>query len=262
MSTPIDFSVYVMNNLEIDNLTQEILVGPTFNLFNGTCKSLVELEYNFEEYYKVVTDRIDWNNPEGHEYPFDLSKTLSLIKAQGRQFVLANYFFNNDLEYLKGGSLSRKYTTSTTKTKAAKYDKIEGIKDMVLMLWSPVKKKLSNLERDVIFYFGVALRMFTKHIVILKRMEDLQLGVESYQKKLNITKPDIYRSDIFNLTPYTAYNNPQGIIYLDNLKRNKLMRSDELYKFCDGTLTSVRLCFMILLTTRGWSICQRDDGAT
>ncbi|GKC57143.1 hypothetical protein Tco_1084741 [Tanacetum coccineum] len=59
--------------------------------------------------------------------------------AQGRQVVPANYFFNNDLKYLKGGSSSRKYTTSTTKTKAARYDNIEGIKDMVPELWSLVK---------------------------------------------------------------------------------------------------------------------------
>ncbi|GJY71080.1 hypothetical protein Tco_0474783, partial [Tanacetum coccineum] len=33
---------------------------------------------------------------------------------------------------------------------------------------------------------------------------------------------------------------PQGIIYEDKYKRNKLMHTDELYKFNDGTLTSVR----------------------
>ncbi|GJR26178.1 hypothetical protein Tco_1102410 [Tanacetum coccineum] len=66
------------------------------------------------------------------------------------------------------------------------------------------------------------------------------MGVKSYQKKLNITKHETFRSDISKLTPYTACKNPQGIIYQDKLKRNKLTRSDELYKFCDGTLTSVR----------------------
>ncbi|GJV52437.1 hypothetical protein Tco_1448178 [Tanacetum coccineum] len=81
MSTPIDFSAYVMHNLKIDNLTQEILVGPAFNLLKGTCKSFMELEYHFEECYKAVTDQLDWNNPEGHEYPFDLSKLLPLIEA-------------------------------------------------------------------------------------------------------------------------------------------------------------------------------------
>ncbi|GKB49502.1 hypothetical protein Tco_0900255, partial [Tanacetum coccineum] len=103
MSTPIDFSAYVMNNLKIDKLTQKILVGPAFNLLKGICKSFVELEYNLEECYKAVTDRLDKNNPKCHEYPFDLSKPLSLIEAQGRQVVHANYFINKDLEYMKGG---------------------------------------------------------------------------------------------------------------------------------------------------------------
>ncbi|GJW48737.1 hypothetical protein Tco_0080383 [Tanacetum coccineum] len=359
MSTPIDFSAYVMNHLKIDNLTHQHLVGPTFNLLKGTCNSRVELEYHFEECYKAVTDHLDWTNPEGNQYPFDLSNPLPLIEVQGRQVVPADYFINNDLEYLKGGSLSRKYTNSTTKTKDAKNDNIEGIADMVQTLWSPVKvaydkyalwgishwgpkrqrfygfarhmksthdvysrkriiavthvkvmkkydyryleeievrrddnmlhkfkegdfpninlrdiedmllllvkKKISNLERDVIFDLNVALRIFTRSIVILKRVEDLQLGVESYLKNLNITKPETFRSNISKLTPYTAYKNPQGIIYQDKLKRNKLMRSDELYKFCDSTLTSVRRVFhdiassleMDYLPKRTWSKLDR-----
>ncbi|GJV17385.1 hypothetical protein Tco_1362708 [Tanacetum coccineum] len=219
-----------------------------FNLVKGSCKSFAELEYHFEECYKAINDRLDWNNPEGREYPFDLSKPLPLIEDQGRQVVLADYFINNDLEYLKGGSSSSKYATSTTRTKAAKYDNIEGIEDMksphdvyskrriiavtsvkvmrlydygyleeivvrrddnVLykfkegdfprlnlcdiedMLLLLVQKKLSNLDVDYQYNLGVALRMFTRHIVILHRVEDLQLGVESYQKKLNITRPEI-----------------------------------------------------------------------
>ncbi|GKF91130.1 hypothetical protein Tco_0274831, partial [Tanacetum coccineum] len=86
---------------------------------------------------------------------------------------------------------------------------LHDIEDMLLLL---VQKKLSNLERDDLFELNVALRMFTRRVVILKRVEDLQLGVESYKKKLNLTRPETFR----------------------------LIRSDELYKFCDGTLTSVR----------------------
>ncbi|GKB88451.1 hypothetical protein Tco_0960723, partial [Tanacetum coccineum] len=138
MSTPIDFSTYVMIHLKIDNLTQEYLVGPAFNLLKGTCKSHVELKYNIEECYKVVTDRLDWNNPKGKEYPFDLRKPLPLIMERGCQVVPVDYFINNDLGYLRGGGSSKKYTTSTTKTRAAKYD-IPDIEDMVPLLWSPVK---------------------------------------------------------------------------------------------------------------------------
>nr|GEY32989.1 hypothetical protein [Tanacetum cinerariifolium] len=78
------------------------------------------------------------------------------------------------------------------------------------------------------------------HIIILHRVEDLQLGAESYKKKLNITRPETFRLDIPNMIPYTAYKNPQGIIYLDKFQRNRLIRSDELNKFYDGTLSFVR----------------------
>ncbi|GJT61575.1 hypothetical protein Tco_1005108 [Tanacetum coccineum] len=306
MDTPIDFSAYVMNRLKIENLTQEILVGPAFNLLKGSCKSFAELEYHFKECYKAVNDRLNWHNPEGREYSFDLSKPFLLIEDRGRQVVPTEYFINNDLEYLKGGSLSSKYVTSTTRTKATKYDNIEGIEDMVPTLWSPVKKsphdvyskrriivvtsvkvmrwydygyleeiiirrddnvlykfkegdfprlnlydiedmllllvqkKLSNLDVDDRYDLRVALRMFTRQIVILHHVQDLQLRVKSYQKKLNITRPETTRSNISKLTPYTAYKNPQGIIYQDKYKRNRLIRSDELYKFYDGTLSSVR----------------------
>ncbi|GJR10307.1 hypothetical protein Tco_0792959 [Tanacetum coccineum] len=66
-------------------------------------------------------------------------------------------------------------------------------------------QKLSTLERDVIFDLGVALRMFTRRIVILKRVKDLQLEVESYQKKLNITKPETFRLPILNPGEYDLW---------------------------------------------------------
>ncbi|GJT65711.1 hypothetical protein Tco_1017191 [Tanacetum coccineum] len=80
----------------------------------------------------------------------------------------------------------------------------------------------------------------TRRIVIQKRVEDLQLGVESYQKKLNISRPLTHKAGITDLEPYTTYSNPQGVIYLDKLERNRLMCSQELYKFSDETLISVR----------------------
>nr|GEX80214.1 hypothetical protein [Tanacetum cinerariifolium] len=58
-------------------------------------------------------------------------------------------------------------------------------------------------------------------------------------KKLNLTKPDAYRSDLNCKEAYTAYSNPRGFIYQNKDKQNKLMRIDELHKFSDGTLTDV-----------------------
>ncbi|GKD67823.1 reverse transcriptase domain-containing protein [Tanacetum coccineum] len=59
MDTPLDFSAFMMNRLKVDTLTPKLLVGPTFELMKGTCKSLVELEYFFEEVYKATTEQLD-----------------------------------------------------------------------------------------------------------------------------------------------------------------------------------------------------------
>ncbi|GJS72857.1 hypothetical protein Tco_0705698 [Tanacetum coccineum] len=59
MRSPIDFSAYARNRLEISNLTKVDLVGPVYNLLKGTCISCVELEYNMEECYKALTDQLD-----------------------------------------------------------------------------------------------------------------------------------------------------------------------------------------------------------
>nr|GEZ54676.1 hypothetical protein [Tanacetum cinerariifolium] len=82
--------------------------------------------------------------------------------------------------------------------------------------------------------------MFTRSIVIQRRVEDLQLGVKSYQKKLNLTKPDTYKTDLKCKEAYTAYSNPKGFIYQNKHKQNRLMCIDELHKFSDGTLNDVQ----------------------
>nr|GEV78710.1 retrovirus-related Pol polyprotein from transposon TNT 1-94 [Tanacetum cinerariifolium] len=101
-------------------------------------------------------------------------------------------------------------------------------------------RKLTNLTVDERFAFNVSLRMFTRSIIIQRRVEDLQLGVESYQKKLNLTKPDTYISDLKRKEAYTAYSNPRGFIYQNKDKQNRLMCIDELHKFSDGTINDVR----------------------
>nr|GEX72878.1 hypothetical protein [Tanacetum cinerariifolium] len=114
---------------------------------------------------------------------------------------------------------------------------IQDIEDMLLLL---VHGKLTNLTVEERFAFNVSLRMFTRSIVIQQRVEDILLGVESYQKKINLIKPDTYRFDLKHKETYTAYSNPRGFIYQNKHKQNRLMRIDEFHKFSDGTLNDVR----------------------
>nr|GEX19896.1 hypothetical protein [Tanacetum cinerariifolium] len=114
---------------------------------------------------------------------------------------------------------------------------LNDIEDMLLLV---AQNKLNNLDGDVIVYLAVGLCMYTQRIFVQSRVKDLQLGLESYQKKLIISKPRTRDVDLSYRALYTTLSEPQGVFYKDELKRKRLMRTDKLYKFTDGTLTSVR----------------------
>ncbi|GJX09811.1 hypothetical protein Tco_0199670 [Tanacetum coccineum] len=120
MVTPIYFSKFAMNYLKLDKITKADLVGPVYKLLKETCKSSIELEYNMDQCYNSLTDQLDWKNPEGDRFPYELSKPLPLQGSPDHFTILVDLFFNNDLEYLRIGNSERKYTTSITKIKAAK----------------------------------------------------------------------------------------------------------------------------------------------
>nr|GEW60250.1 hypothetical protein [Tanacetum cinerariifolium] len=71
---------------------------------------------------QVLNDVLDWAIPERDRCPYDLSKPLPLQGPLGHLTILVDYFFNNDLEYLKIGNKERKYVVLLTKTKAARYE--------------------------------------------------------------------------------------------------------------------------------------------
>nr|GEX34884.1 hypothetical protein [Tanacetum cinerariifolium] len=184
-----------------------------------------------------------WHNPEGKPYPHDLSKPLPLIlNEQVRQVIPLDYFINKDLEYLKGGSSSQKYTTSITNMKAADYGQVKWIEDKKFYGYaSNMESKHDVYSRHMIIVVTILKIMnWFGRIVIQEHMEDLQLGVKSYQKKINLKKPDTYRLDLRRMAAYTAYPDTQGIIYEDEMNRKRLMRTDELYKFSAGTLNHIR----------------------
>ncbi|GJZ38554.1 hypothetical protein Tco_0585117 [Tanacetum coccineum] len=259
MDTPLDFSAFIMNRLKVDTLTPELLAGPTFNLMKVSCKSLVELEYFFEEVYKATTDQLDWNNLEGQQYPHDLRKPLPLIpNSQGHRVIPFDYFINNDLAYLSGGVSSQTYTTSVTKTRAADYGHIK---------WESARDVYSKRRIIAIINLQIVKWHNYKHLdwITVRRDDDkLYKFKESDFNKLRIqdiedmllllvqgklTNLIVEERVAFNVSlrisnlkrreAYTTYSNPRGFIYQNKDKKNRLMRIDELHKFSDGTLNDV-----------------------
>ncbi|GKA14324.1 hypothetical protein Tco_0693970 [Tanacetum coccineum] len=226
MATPIHFTKFFMNRLKKDKITKADLVGPVYKLLKGTCRSNIELEYNIEKCYLALIDQLDWLNPENDGCPYDLSKPLPLQGSLGHLTIPVDFFFNNDLKYLKTGNKERKYTTSITKIKAARISQHEVYSTMKILSVIRVKvdkqfgygyfeeivNKLFNLPGDDIVNLVISLRMFTRSFVTKKRIKDVQLGLESYQKKFNITKPQNTFAGISFKEPYTTSYDPNGSV--------------------------------------------------
>ncbi|GKD37677.1 retrovirus-related pol polyprotein from transposon TNT 1-94 [Tanacetum coccineum] len=177
---------------------------------------------------------VDPNNPT---YVYKLKKSLLWLKAgsteQVKNGVVELYFVRPE------------YQLADIFTKALPRKRFEFlINKLGMKSMSPETLKslnmLFNLDGDDIVDLVVALRMFTRRIVMQKRVKDVQLSVESYQKNLNITKPKKDFPGMSCKESYTTYYDPKGIVYLDLRDRKRLMRAEELYKFSNRTLQCVR----------------------
>nr|GEV76956.1 hypothetical protein [Tanacetum cinerariifolium] len=181
MDTPVDFSAFLMNRLKVATLTPELLARPTYELMKGEFARDV---YSKRRIIAVTKLKIvEWHNYKHLDW-------ITVRRDDGKLYK----FKEGDFKRLR----------------------IQDTEDMLMLL---VQGKLTNLTVKERFAFNVSLRMFTRSIVIQRRVEDLQLGRKE---------------------AYTAYSNPRGFIYQNKDKHNRLMRIDELHQFTDGTLTDVR----------------------
>ncbi|GJS46054.1 hypothetical protein Tco_0596175 [Tanacetum coccineum] len=85
-----------------------------------------------------------------------------------------------------------------------------------------------------------SLSVFIISTVIWERVHDFQLGVESYQQKVNLTAPTITFTGIEKHKMFSIVSEPiYGIIYKNIKKEKRVMRHQEIHKFCDATLKRV-----------------------
>nr|GEY67306.1 hypothetical protein [Tanacetum cinerariifolium] len=236
LDTPIDFSNFITNRLGVDILTPELLARPTYELMKGTCKSLTELEYHLEEVYKAMTDQLDWINPEGQQYPHNLLQPIPLIPDnRGHRVIPFAHFINNDLEYLRGGASSRKYTTSVTKTKETDYGNIKWTEDLVpCSMW--IQEPINYVKHALwgVSYWGRKRQQFYGFTV------NQESALDVYSKRRIIAVTDL------KIVEWHNYKHLDWI----SVRRD----DDKIYKFKEGDFKMLRLQDiedMLLLLVQG-----------
>ncbi|GJY57857.1 hypothetical protein Tco_0457749 [Tanacetum coccineum] len=248
------------------------LEGPTFNLVKAFHNNSVSLQFQMDECHKLLTDKVDLVNPEGHQILRNVYEPLPLGGPPGQVTIQPQLFFNKDLEYLLSGDKEQKTALSISKLKAARYLDF-GLEELVPYLWvknrdavrshmrilsvisiKTYERRRYNYLREIVLCradykeYKISKKDFKNlhlndfkdlNIVIRKRVEDLQLGVESYQTKLNLEQPNWDASDFLFKEDYTIVNKPKEVIYRDRDNNKKMMRIDEVHKFSDGTLMRI-----------------------
>ncbi|GKB34419.1 hypothetical protein Tco_0879361 [Tanacetum coccineum] len=85
-----------------------------------------------------------------------------------------------------------------------------------------------------------SLITFIRSCVIWERVYDFQLGIESYQIRVNLTAPTLTFLSIEAHDPYSIVEKPNtSLIYLNNKEEKRVMYLAKIVKFCDATLEKV-----------------------
>nr|GFC02157.1 hypothetical protein [Tanacetum cinerariifolium] len=191
---------------------------------------------HLEEFFKATTDQLDWVNPEGQQYPHNLLKPLPLIpNNRGRRVILFEHFIKNDLEYLRGGASSHKYTTYITKTKAADYGHIKRIEDLLprtMWIEEPIGYEKHALWE--VSHWGRKRQQFYGFAVNRESARDV------YSKRRIIAVIEL------KIVEWHSYKNLDWITVLRD--------DDKLYKFKEGNFKRLRIHDiedMLLLLVQG-----------
>ncbi|GJV23853.1 reverse transcriptase domain-containing protein [Tanacetum coccineum] len=256
-----DFSAFVLNRLNVQTLTPELLAGPTFELMKGTCKSLTELEYFCEEVYKATTEKLDWINPEGRQYPHDLRQPLPLVpNSQGRRVIPFHHFIIttwniyvsnvSSIQTIRPlGNLALGQKAKTVLcicnlkgiSSGCLFKKTDHAAKVEIVDWHVIKH-LDGLQYegliDVLYKFKegdfhrLRIQDIEDMLLLLVQGKVTNLSVEELiRRNLTSPSPDKLKSNLRDKTLYSISSRYQEDYYVNKDKKNRLMRIDELHKF-------------------------------
>ncbi|GJR95430.1 hypothetical protein Tco_0267604 [Tanacetum coccineum] len=259
------------------------LEGLAFNLAKAFHKNSVFLQYQMDECHKLLTNKVDLSNPEGHqilrniyeplplggppgqvesEHEYDISAVYGIthwwfrrkefyinkhsepsdreaVRSQMRilSVISVKVFEKYGYNYLREIILHRAdYHEYKISEKDFRNLHPNDFEDLFLL---NIQEKLNHLPKTDKTSLHTAVNMWIRNLVIRNRVGDLQLGIESYQTKVNLERPNWDAADYYFKEDYTIVPKPRAVVYRDRNNQRKLMRLNELHKFSDGTLTRV-----------------------
>ncbi|GJY66079.1 hypothetical protein Tco_0468317 [Tanacetum coccineum] len=143
-------------------------------------------------------------------YGYNYMKKIVLCRADLKEYVIAE----RDFKYLYPSDFEDLYLLN-----------LQGHLNHL----SPEDKKILT----------TAVNLWTRNLVIRQRVEDFQLGIESYQTQLNLTKPRWDAKGFEYKHDFTVIDSPRAVTFRDKYGVQMIMRFNEIHKFSDGTLHQI-----------------------
>nr|GEU97621.1 integrase, catalytic region, zinc finger, CCHC-type, peptidase aspartic, catalytic [Tanacetum cinerariifolium] len=153
---------------------------------------------------------------------YNVSKPLPLGGPPGQVTIQTDFFFNKYLDYLRYGSKGIRPALFIPKMKAVYYpnDGLEkwyqisfGLKRSASMIL--LQCHLNHLPPKDKKILTTAINQWTRHLVIRQPVEDFQLGIESYQTQLNLTKPQWDTTGFKYKHDYIVIDFPRAVMFRD-----------------------------------------------
>nr|GEV26543.1 hypothetical protein [Tanacetum cinerariifolium] len=219
-------------------LTQADFKGQSYEVVKGFYTDVVHLQFQMEECHKMLTYQIDWANPESDQVRIDINKPLPLSGPPGHVTIQTKFFFNHNLDYLRYSSKESGEALSIFKMKAA-CNLNFGLEILV-----PEHMWINKVcTYDISASYGISHWWFNRPKFYIdryiagsscKRVKDFQLGIESYQKQLNLTKPGWDGKGFEYKHDYIIIDSPRVVVFPVGNDERKITRFNEIYKFIHG----------------------------
>nr|GEW78153.1 hypothetical protein [Tanacetum cinerariifolium] len=254
MDTPVDFSAFLMNQLKVETLTPELLAEPTYELMKGPCKSLYLHGGASSRKYTTSVTKTKASDYGDIKWIEDLVPRTMWIQEP----------IGSDKHALWGishwGCECQQFYRFAVNRESARdvYSKsrIITVTELKIVEWHNYKHLdciMVRRDDDKIYMFKEGyikrLRIQDKEDM---RVEDLQLDVECYQKKLNLTKPD---TDGTLTDVHTALDDRLKGIQMKYLPQSIWRKSDK-----DRAVTMIQAINKRLKTRRIMRSLERFEG--
>ncbi|GJS06189.1 hypothetical protein Tco_0362985 [Tanacetum coccineum] len=143
-------------------------------------------------------------------YGYDYMKTIILCRADLNEYIITE----RDFKYLYPSNF----------------------KDLYLLNLQGHMNHLPPKDKKIL---STTVNLWIRNLVIRQRVEDFQLGIESYQTQLNLTKPRWDATGFEFKHDFTVIDSLRAITFRDKYGVQMIMRFNEIHKFSDDTLQQI-----------------------